>query len=176
MDDGFLVCVLYALAHVNEQFQPFARRECMFVAIGGDRDAGDVLHHEVRPTLLRRAGIEDSRDGGVIHQGERLALGFKTRDDFARVHTGFDQLERDAAAHRLFLLSQPDFAHPAFTYDLEQPISPDRCTWGATRCDPLINGGLAAEWVYDIRVDVAVTWESRSVGHDSASLLGSLSA
>ena len=114
MDDGFLMRMLDAFADAHEQFQPFAGAEPVIVAVGRDRNAGDVLHDEVRRALRRGAGVEHLGDGGMVHQGQSLALGLEARDHFARVHAGFDQLERHAAADRLFLLGEPDFAHAAF--------------------------------------------------------------
>jgi len=64
---AFLVRVLDALANANEQFQPFARRELMFIAVARDGYPGDVLHHEVRSTLRRVTCIQDFSDGRVIH-------------------------------------------------------------------------------------------------------------
>ncbi len=97
----------------------------MIIAVGCDRNARDVSHHEVRRALRRGAGIEHLGDGGVVHQGQGLALGFEARHHFARVQAGFDQLESDAPAHRLLLHGQPDFAHAAFTDFLEQMIVTD---------------------------------------------------
>ena len=42
-----------------------------------------------------------------------------------RVHPGFDQLQRHAAAHGLLLLGQPDLAHAAFSDFLQQVIAAD---------------------------------------------------
>src|SRR5580704_14333745 len=58
MQDGFLMRVLNSLAYTDEQFQPLARGELVLVAIGGDGNASDVLHDEVRPAFRCRAGIE----------------------------------------------------------------------------------------------------------------------
>ena len=123
VDDRLLVRVLHAFADVHEKLEPFAGAEPVIVAVGRDGHPGDVFHHEVRRALRRRAGIEHLGDGRVVHHGESLALRLEARDHFAGVHPGLDQLERDAAAHRFFLLRQPDLAHAAFPDSLEQVIA-----------------------------------------------------
>src|ERR1017187_8597441 len=56
MQDGFLVRMLHAFAHRNEQFQPLPHGQLVLVAIIRDGHAGDILHHEVGPALRRGAG------------------------------------------------------------------------------------------------------------------------
>src|ERR1039457_5451803 len=68
----------------------------------------------------------------MIHEGHHLALRLKPRDHFARAHTGFDEFDRHAAPDRLFLLSQPDLAHAAFPYFLEQVVATNRHPGGFT--------------------------------------------
>ena len=51
----------------------------------------------------------------------------KRCDHLARVHAGLDQLDGDAASHRLLLLGQPDFAHAALADQLQQMIGTDDC-------------------------------------------------
>jgi hypothetical protein len=123
VDDGFLMGVLHAFADVQEQFEPFAYAEGVIVAVGRDRHAGDVLHHEVRSTLGRGASVEHFCDSGVVHQRQSLPFGFEARNHFTGVHPGFDQLERDPAANRFFLLGQPDCAHTAFADFLQEAIA-----------------------------------------------------
>src|SRR5262245_7939773 len=50
----------------------------------------------------------------MVHQGESLALGLKAGDHLARVHAGFDELERDQALDGLRLLGHVHRAHAAF--------------------------------------------------------------
>src|SRR5215204_3260063 len=50
-------------------------READAVAVVGDGDALDQLHHEVRAAGVGGAGVQDLGDVGVVHQGQRLALG-----------------------------------------------------------------------------------------------------
>ncbi len=64
----------------------------VLVAILGDGNAADQLHHEVRSPAIGGAGIEDPGDVRVIHQGQGLELGFESREDLSRVHAGPDDL------------------------------------------------------------------------------------
>ncbi len=114
VDEAFLVRVLHGGADVGEQFEPGFGVELFFSAIPGDRDALDQLHDEVGAALVGGAGVVNFGDVGVVHQRERLALGLEAGDDFLRIHPRLDDLERDAAFHRLALLGQIDDAEPAF--------------------------------------------------------------
>jgi hypothetical protein len=90
MDDRLLVGVLDALANQNEQLQTLTNGELFLVAVFGDGPAHDILHDEVRPALRCFARIKDVRDRGMIHQGQRLALGVEAGHHFPRVHTSLD--------------------------------------------------------------------------------------
>ena len=114
MNDAFLVSMLDGMANLDEQLKATGRIEMVLVAIVGDPDAANQFHHEVRPARLRRAGIQDARDIGVIHHRQRLSLGLKSSDDAARIHPELDHFERDAAANRLRLLSDIDDATATF--------------------------------------------------------------
>jgi hypothetical protein len=51
----------------------------------------------------------------MIHDGHRLSLGLEALDYGFVVHSGFDQLQSDMAAHWRDLICEPDLAHAAFT-------------------------------------------------------------
>jgi hypothetical protein len=125
MEDRLLMCMLHSLAHLYEELHALPHGQLVPVAVEGDRQAGHVLHGEVRPPFGGGPGIEDLGDGGVIHEGQRLAFRLETRHHLARVHTGFDQLKGYAAADRLPLLGHPNLAHTAFAYQLQQVIRAD---------------------------------------------------
>ena len=61
----------------------------------------------------------------MVHHGERLTFGFEAGDDFACVHADFDDLQRDAAFHRLFLLGHIDDTETAFAQFLQQLVVAD---------------------------------------------------
>ena len=58
-------------------------REPCLVAVLGDRDALDQLHHEERPAAVGRAGVEHAGDVRVVHQRQGLPLGLEPGDDLA---------------------------------------------------------------------------------------------
>ena len=88
-----LVGMLHGLANRDGQLESLAERQPAFVAILGDRNAFDQLHHEVRAPGIGRAGVEDLGDIGVIHQRERLAFDPEARHNLAALHAGLDELE-----------------------------------------------------------------------------------
>jgi hypothetical protein len=58
----------------------------------------------------------------VVHEGQRLPLGFEPGQNSLRVHPGLVQFDRHQALHRLSLLSGPDAAHAAFADRFEQLV------------------------------------------------------
>ena len=85
----------------------------------------------------------------MVHHRQRLALGLETGDDRARVHARLDDLERDAAAHRLLLVGDIDHATAALADLLAQLVAPDPVPglFGERRreADGGGRGGLVAE-------------------------------
>src|SRR5436190_16939115 len=59
----------------------------------------------------------------MVHQREGLPLGFETRDDRARIHAKFDDLERHPTPDRFLLLGHPYDAAAAFADFLEQLVA-----------------------------------------------------
>ena len=88
-------------------------------------DAAHQFHDEVGPARLRRARIEHLGDVRMVHQRQRLPLGFEAGDDLPGVHAQLDDLERDAAPHRLLLLGHVDHAAAAFADLLQQLVAAD---------------------------------------------------
>ena len=95
------------------------------VAELGDRLARHQLHHEVGPAGVGGAGVEDLGDVGMVHQRQRLALLLEAGDDLHGVHPQLDDLERDAARHRLALLGEEDGAEAAVADRLDQRVAAD---------------------------------------------------
>ena len=77
MNDRFLVCVLDSFAHLEKQSQALPNPQLLAIAVVGDGKTIHILHHEVRLARRRCACVEDLRDGGMIHDGERLPLGLE---------------------------------------------------------------------------------------------------
>ena len=83
----------------------------------------------------------------MVHQGQRLPLGFEAGDDLARIHAGLDDLERHQPLDRLGLLGHVDRAHAAFADLLRGACRADDRT-GAFP-DRVVGGGLAFyEWLF----------------------------
>ena len=92
--------VLDSGADAAEQLQPLPGRQAVAVAVLGDGEPLDVLHDEIGPPLRCGVGVEDPRHVGMVHQGQRLALGLEAGDDLVRVHADLDELQGDAAPGR----------------------------------------------------------------------------
>jgi hypothetical protein len=88
MDDGFLMCVLHAIACLDEQLEPRLNAQFFSIAVFRNRFARHVLHHEVWLAVGRRAGVEDFGDGRMVHQGKRLAFGLEAVQQGIVVHSG----------------------------------------------------------------------------------------
>ena len=58
----------------------------------------------------------------MVHQRQSLPLRLEPGDDLRGVHAQLDDLERDAAAHRLLLLRHIDNSAAAFADFLEQLV------------------------------------------------------
>src|SRR5262245_40219561 len=71
----------------------------------------------------RGALLKKLRDVRMIHQRQGLPFRFEASDDALGVHAQFDDLERDAAADRLFLFRHIDHAAPALADLLKQLVT-----------------------------------------------------
>src|SRR5262245_16387892 len=76
----------------------------------------------------------------MIHQRQRLALGFEARDNLPGVHPELDDLQRDSAPDRLLLLGEINSAKASFTDDLKQFVWADQALRGET-------GFIVGRWV-----------------------------
>jgi hypothetical protein len=83
-----MVRVLDGGADRDDQHEPLAGGEFAVVAKGGDRRPLDQLHHEQRAAVVGRPGVEDFRNVGVVHQGQRLTLRLEPRHHLPAVHPG----------------------------------------------------------------------------------------
>jgi serine/threonine protein kinase len=107
------------------EFQPWPWRQVILVAKLGDWHALDELHHEVGAARGRGAAVEDLGNIGMVHDRQGLPLRLETGDDLARVHARLEQLERDLAAHRLYLLGHEDHAKAALADLFQQLVGSD---------------------------------------------------
>jgi len=82
-------------ADVAEKRKPLLDRQPRAITVLRDRIAADQFHHEVRPPVLRRAGVEDPGDVGVIHHGQGCRSASKRAINLLAVHARLDDLEGD---------------------------------------------------------------------------------
>ena len=125
VNDPFLVGMLHALTHLQKQFKAVGDRQSVPRGVRGNRLAADVLHGEVGAPLRRAARVEDPSDSRMVHEGQRLTLGFEPRHDLCSVHAHFDDLHGHLSANGQGLLGEPDLAHPALADALQQTIGSD---------------------------------------------------
>ena len=130
VDDAFLVGVVDGGADVLEKGEALLGVEFLLAAEVGDRDTLDQFHDEVGPTGGGGPGVEDPGDVGVVHHGERLALGLEAREHLAGVHAGLDHLEGDHAGDGAALLGHPDRAEAALADLLAQGVGADLVALG----------------------------------------------
>jgi hypothetical protein len=119
MDHSLLVSMLNSLAHLYEEIEPFTNGQAMSITMIGNRDALNVLHDKVGSSFIRASSLKYLGDVRVIHQSECLSLRLKAGHDLFGVHAALDQLERNPAANRRFLLSLVHLPHSALTDLLE---------------------------------------------------------
>ena len=123
-------CACCTPAHtLAEQLDAFQDVEAVLVAIAGERQSFNQLHHEVGLSAFGRIGGEHPRDAAVAHGGERPSLQLEPRYDLAAVHSQLDDLQRHLAPHRLHLLGDVDRSHAALAEDVEHPVRSDPFRW-----------------------------------------------
>ncbi len=150
MDDRLLVRVLDAPADLDQELEALDGGEALGVAVLGDRDAGHVLHYEVRPALRRASAVEHPGDGGVVHQCQGLPLGLEPGDHLAGVHPGLDQLQGHSSPG-LGLLGEPDLAHSPRAQPFEEAVGPDPLLPASRRCGRGCLSGRETERVLESR-------------------------
>ncbi len=82
MDDQMAVRVVDRRAHRSKQSQPLIDRQPVFVAVGVDGRALDVLHDEIGLAAFRYAAVEEMGDVGVGDARQDLALGEEALSQF----------------------------------------------------------------------------------------------
>ena len=125
VDDALEVRVLDRMADLDEKAQALVGRQIVRVAKGRDRLPADQFHDEIRPTGVGGAGVEHLRDIRMIHHRQELPFGLEPGDDLLCVHAQFDDFEREAAAHGVFLPREPDGAAAAFPDIFEELVATD---------------------------------------------------
>src|SRR5206468_2811532 len=72
MDHEIAMRVLHGLAYLKKESEPFTARQVTGENV--DRNAVDVLHHQIRNPVGSGAAIQQTRDVGMLELRKNLAL------------------------------------------------------------------------------------------------------
>jgi hypothetical protein len=114
MNDPFLVGVLDCSTDLDEQFKTLPRQQLILIAVIRDFNAEHQLHDKKRTPAGGHSGIKDFGDIGMIHERERLALGFEPGYHLRRVHAQFDHLKRHPSLEGVLLFRHEHDSATAF--------------------------------------------------------------
>ena len=129
VDDEVLVGVLHRRADLPEEPEAVADREAALPAVVEQRNACDVLHHEVRLALLGRAAVDQPSDAGVLQRGRDLALVSEPLQDLRARHPGAHELDGDLLLELVVgAPRQIHLAHAAVPDLLEDLVGADALT------------------------------------------------
>src|SRR5215472_10654077 len=95
----------------------------MLVAVGRNRRARHVLHHEIRLPSFGGARVVNMSDIRMLHQSESLALALEADDCLRRGDPRLDKFKSDLPLNRVLLLRQVNDAHSALAQNLEETIA-----------------------------------------------------
>src|SRR6478736_3619323 len=101
----------------------------MLITIVRDLDATDEFHDEEWPPGFRRPSIEYLGDVWMVHQSQRLSLGFEPGDDAPGVHAWLDDFQRNLATNGFLLFRHEHHTAPSLADLLEQFVPADAITW-----------------------------------------------
>ena len=125
VDHTLLMRMLDCITDLREELQSLGGREAVPVAEFGDRFTTNIFHDEVGTTRLGGPRLEHTGNTRVVHQGERLPLGFEALDHLLGIHPGLDDLERDLSLDGLGLLREVDDAEAPLTERVDQGVLRD---------------------------------------------------
>ena len=104
VNNALLVGVLDGVAKLNKKSQAFLERELIRLAVIGNPNSANQLHHEKRATRCGCPAIQHACNARMIHERERLAFGFEPGHDALGVHAQLDHLNRNLAPNGFALL------------------------------------------------------------------------
>jgi hypothetical protein len=125
MDDSFLVRMLHCVANTHKQFKSLSHSQAILITKIGDFYPAAQFHDEVRPACFGGARIENSRDIGMVHQGQSLSLYLEPCDYRFSVHPRFNDLQGDTAANWSFLVGHINDPATPFSNLLKQLVRTD---------------------------------------------------
>lgn len=120
------VSVLDRGADSEEQMNPPTNREITPLAIDVDGFALDVVHNQERSAVVRRPGIHEASDVGMLETCQQHPLAFESAENVLCCEAGPDDLDRHREQHTAELApGSVDGAHAAAADLLEVIVRPD---------------------------------------------------
>ncbi len=92
MNDKLLMCIFDRLAYPAKQSQPVGNRQPLTVAITVERHAVNVLHDEIRPSVIGSAAVDQPGNERVVKCGEDLAFVAKAAQHKVGIDAAFHDL------------------------------------------------------------------------------------
>ncbi len=137
MNDEMLMRVRDGRADLSKEYEPRLDRQPARPAVLVDRQAVDVLEHEVRNPFVGGPTVEQARDIRVIEAGEDLSFVTEALQHRIAVHAALDQFDGDTHVElRVRTFGEIDAPHPATSELSNDPVwtyLPAR--WNNRRCD-----------------------------------------
>ena len=118
--DKALVRVLHRIANLQKKGKSFTNRQRASVAIRGERLALDVLHHEVRLSILRDPAVQERRDVRMRQVGENLS--FAPEASLRRIARGLCAEQFDGDAFAILVISTRCFVHRAHASHTDEAL------------------------------------------------------
>jgi hypothetical protein len=125
VDDAVQVRVLHRAAHFGEEPATGIDVQALPVAKRGDGHARHQLHRKPWQAVVCGARVEDPRDTGMVHRGQRLPLRLETQPCVLAAQAATHELDRHLTAQRRHLLGAVDQTHPASAQHAEDAVGPD---------------------------------------------------
>ena len=128
MNNALLVSVLDGVAKLNKKSKAFLQRELIRLAVIGNPNSANQLHHEKRATGCSCPAVQHACNARMIHERERLAFRFEPGNDALGVHAQLDHLDRNLAPNGFALLSPINDAEAPLADLLQKFVSADGIT------------------------------------------------
>jgi hypothetical protein len=120
------VGVVHRPGHPDEQPQALLNRQAPGPAVLRDGHAVHVLHHQVRPAVVRGPGVQEPGDIGVVQGGQDLALHREPLQEIVRVQPPAEHLQGNGRLLRsLGPLRQVDRPRTSTAQGVDDAVGPD---------------------------------------------------
>ena len=124
------VGVAHGVGDPAEQREALPGGQRMRVAVRVQRDAVDVLHHQIRHAFGRRAAVNQLRDTRMVERREDLPLGAKAPQAVLAQHAAHD-LDRHALMKVVVSFGEVHRAHAAVPDFRHDAVPANPLHWGA---------------------------------------------